>query len=166
MKKLNHFAGVKNIEELKKAYKTLVKKYHPDLNKEIDTTKIMQEINNEYDIAFEIFKNIHAEENKAHTEKTNDAFKNIVDVLVKFDESIVVEIVGSWIWVYGGNTFHVKEQLKEIHFQWSSKHKKWYYAGTEIEFKKKGYKNNKSYDEIKDKYGSQRIATTKRDKLA
>lgn len=37
---MKYFENVNTIEELKKQYKNLVKKYHPDLNREVDTTEI------------------------------------------------------------------------------------------------------------------------------
>ena len=39
-------------EELKKEYKLLARKYHPDISKDPDATKIMQEINDEFDKYF------------------------------------------------------------------------------------------------------------------
>lgn len=38
---------------------------------------------------------------------------------------IEIELVGSWIWV-SGNTYPVKEQLKEAGIFWAGKKKKWY----------------------------------------
>ena len=43
------FDNCSNIEELSAKYKTLAKKYHPDVSKEENADKIMKEINAEYD---------------------------------------------------------------------------------------------------------------------
>lgn len=60
---LKWFKDCKTIEDVKRVYKTLAVKYHPDFNRDTDTTDTMQEINNEYETAFNIFKNIHAAQN-------------------------------------------------------------------------------------------------------
>ena len=63
-------------------------------------------------------------------------------------ENIVIELIGSWIWI-SGNTKEIKGKLKELHFKWASKKKMWYYG----EMKGRNPKQ-KSMDEIKGRYGS------------
>lgn len=46
------FDNCSNIEELSTKYKTLAKKYHPDVSKEENADKIMKEINAEYDASY------------------------------------------------------------------------------------------------------------------
>lgn len=56
------FAGVKTVEELRKRYRELLKKYHPDNeNGSIEATK---EINAEYDRLFSIL----SQENKSDSQ--------------------------------------------------------------------------------------------------
>lgn len=43
-------------EEIKKAYRRMAKKYHPDMNPDIDTTEKMKEINTAYDTLSDIEK--------------------------------------------------------------------------------------------------------------
>ena len=47
------FNNVTTIEELRKQYRELLRKYHPD--NEHGDTKITQEINAEYDLVFAMF---------------------------------------------------------------------------------------------------------------
>lgn len=153
------FKDASTIEELKKAYRVLTKKYHPDLNKEKDTTKEMKEINNEYEYLFGILKHeTPKEEGKEqnHNHNVNDGYRDMMDILVTFDESITIEIVGSWVWAFGKGSYHVKDRLKELGFQWSSKHKKWYFTTQELKGKK-GYTNKKSYEEIKNTFGWEKV---------
>lgn len=153
---MKYFVNVKTLEELKKEYRKLAKKYHPDLNKDKDTTEIMQEINREYEILFNQLKN----ENK-HTKNENvNTFRDIINTLIKF-ENITIDIVGSWLWVYGKGTYSIKNKLLNIGFQYSPKHKKFYYAEYIGQNKPKKYKNKMKYDDIIFKYGKK---TVKEDK--
>lgn len=45
--KINLFKGCKNLEDVKKLYKTKCKEWHPDINPDIDT-KLIQELNAQY----------------------------------------------------------------------------------------------------------------------
>ena len=47
--KINYFSDCSTIEQIKKRYRELAQKFHPDHNKEIDTNKIMTEINLQYE---------------------------------------------------------------------------------------------------------------------
>lgn len=58
-----YFKDINTLEELRKQYRDLLKKYHPD-NKG-GNTKITQEINAEYDRLFKVLKNTH-EIGRAH----------------------------------------------------------------------------------------------------
>lgn len=153
---IKYFAGVKTIEDLKKEYRRLSKKYHPDLNRDRDTTKIMSDINNEYEFLFSRLKDTKTD-TQGHKEHGN--FRSVIDALVKYD-SITIDIVGSWIWVYG-DTYQIKEVLKELKFKWSGGNKKWYWTEDEITKKKKAT----SYEYKVNKYGKDTVQTaTKKEK--
>lgn len=149
--KKSYFSNTTNLQELKKEYKQLVKKYHPDNNKD-DTLAIMQEINNEYDY---ILKNrifFENDEQKQKEIKFSNAMKNIIQKIINY-ENIKIDIIGSWIWLEG-NTYPIKDELKNYGFRWSKGKKKWYF--TEQEFNKKRYKQ-KSYETLKNIYGFMKI---------
>ena len=151
---IKYFVNIETIEELKKAYKELAKKLHPDLggNKEK-----FQEMNNEYDL---LFKELKANK-KA---KDNDNFKNIIDELIKYNE-LTIEIIGSWLWI-SGNTYPLRDTIKKLGMLWSKGRKKWYYTADNIDSKNTHYKK-KTYDELKQSYGYTTIksaSTTKNTK--
>lgn len=157
MTNIKYFTNVSTIEELKKEYRKLAKKYHPDLN-ENDTSKIMIEINNEYEYLFDKLKDSKTEK-QGHT--NSGSYRNIIDALVKFD-SINIDIIGSWVWVFGDyNTMKaIKEELKQFGFKWSASNKKWYWTETEM----KGKKRAISYDKKIELYGKESVKTAKESK--
>lgn len=152
---MKYFNGIDSLKALKSMYYKLAKKYHPDV--EGGNEAIMKEINNEYDIAFNRLKNennINAgagQQGFKHTEETPDAFKNIINRLMKC-EGLDIEICGYWVWL-SGNTYQHRELIKSIGFKFSSSKKSWYFdtlGGT----RKKFYRGNTPMDEIRAKYGS------------
>lgn len=148
---MTYFNNINTLEDLKKEYRKLAKKFHPDLNKH-DTTKDMQQINAEYETLFNELKNSSKSDNES--KETSSSFINIINELIKY-ENINIDIVGSWLWI-SGNTYAIKDQLKKIGFRWSKGKKKWYYADTLSNKKKKG---TLSYNQIVSKYGKQTITS-------
>lgn len=113
-----------SIDELRQKYKELLIKYHPD-NNQNDTTSIMQEINSEYDY---LIKKLKGEPTSNDCSYDDSEFKSILDALVKLHSNIIIEVVGTWIWVYGPDTKEIKDKLKELHFKWSPKKQKWHWG--------------------------------------
>lgn len=135
----------KNLEELKKDYRRLVKKYHPDINE--NGLEIMKIVNNEYEELFDILNTTK--------EKATD-FMDIINNIINLE--LEIEIVGTWIWVYG-DTYDHKETLKENGLKWAKKKKKWYY-NPDKSYKKFG-KREYSYNEIKGMYKSKKVKNKK-----
>lgn len=169
-----YFKDVNTLEELRKQYKELLKKYHPDNAN--GNTEACQEINTEYDGLFKVLKNRHEkstdnQENNAKTDFNNMKYdfsedaklREVLQRIITF-EGINIEIVGCWIWV-DGNTYAYKNVLKEIGFKWAREKKKWYFH-TEA-FRKRSHKKL-SMDDIRNYYGSTEVETdgTKRLKQA
>lgn len=156
--KTTYFTAV-NLEELKKEYRTLSKKFHPDANPNKDTTSIFIAIQAEYEKLFAILKREDKNAFKHKESATDTGFRSIIDALVKY-EDLNIEIVGSWIWV-SGNTFNAKDVIKGLGFKWSSSNKKWYYG--EVSGKKK---KAISWKEKVAKYGCDTVqASTQKEKV-
>lgn len=156
------FINPQTLEELKKQYKTLVFKNHPDCG---GNTKDMQAINNEYDLLFQRLKDIHTNASgKTYTKQTEekpDQFKDIIAAIIHF-ENVTIEIIGGWLWL-SGNTYPYKDILKEHGFKWSSKKSAWYFHNEP--YKKKS-KKILTLDEIRELYGVQAVDTVQLQKLA
>ena len=153
---MKYFVNIETIEELKKAYKELAKKLHPDLggNKEK-----FQEMNNEYDL---LFKSLKANKKANKTKvKDNDNFKDIINELIKYNE-LTIEIIGSWLWI-SGNTYPLRDMIKNLGLLWSIGRKNWYYTADNIEHNNTHYKK-KTYDELKQSYGYTKIKSASKDK--
>ena len=167
-----YFKDVNTLEELRRQYRDLLKKYHPDNAN--GSTEATQEINAEYDKLFKVLKNRHeskSADNKESNTKTDfnnmkydfseDAkLREVLQQIITF-EGINIEIVGCWIWV-DGNTYEYKAALKEIGFKWAREKKKWYFH-TEA-FRKRSHKKL-SMDDIRNYYGSTEVETDVTKKL-
>ena len=145
------FNDVKSLEELKRRYRELAKKFHPDLNN--NSGEEMKEINNEFEILFNKFK---TEENKGKKEKEKETgnAKDFIEIILNTlnIEGIFVEINGAWLWV-SGNTYPVKEKLKELGFRWSKNKKEWYWFPNIQEQKYTPRYKGKSKQYRRNKYG-------------
>lgn len=116
---MKYFKNVETLEELRKQYKELLKKYHPDNPN--GSTEATQEVNAEYDTLFKTLKDRHehgasdTNDNKtdynnmkydfSEDEKLREVLQHIVTM-----ENINIEIVGCWIWI-DGNTYEHKDTL-------------------------------------------------------
>ena len=169
-----YFKDVNTLEVLRRQYRDLLKKFHPDNAN--GSTEATQEINAEYDQLFKILKDRHEKtaDNKESNTKTDfnnmkydfseDAkLREVLQQIITF-EGINIEIVGCWIWV-DGNTYGYKDTLKSIGFKWAREKKKWYFH-TEA-FRKRSHKKL-SMEDIRNYYGSTEVETdgTKRLKQA
>ncbi|KEK22134.1 molecular chaperone DnaJ [Bacillus gaemokensis] len=140
---MNFFHSVTTLEELKKQYKKLAKKHHPDLGgKHEDFIQLKKE----YDKLFEKLNN---------TSENTGAYQNIIDEIIKYD--LEIEIIGTWIWITG-NTYKIKKELKELGFKWAAKKKAWYwYEGKYKKYHKKDF----TLDEIRTMHKVKRIKKSK-----
>jgi len=137
----NEFSGIERINEVKKIYKGLAKKLHPDIGGSTEDFKVLNEVYNyilENGIDF-------SEDSEFDLE-----LEKIISQILHY-ENIIIEVVGSWIWLQG-ETKAIKEVLKGLGFKWASKKKMWYYG----EMKGRNVKQ-KSMDDIKAKYGCRHI---------
>lgn len=134
---MTYFKGIKNIEDLKNAYKKLAKELHPDNGGD---TRAFQDMQNDFAELFNRLKDVHRkdqaghDQEEEHTEETPEQFADIIAKVVNLD-GVEIEIIGHWVWL-SGNTYFYKDTIKAAGFFWSSKHKKWYWNGGNRKSKK------------------------------
>ena len=137
--------GELNPAIIKKAFRSLSKKFHPDIN---PAGNQMQIALNE---AYAVLKDFSGTlENKElnYGEDLNQALNSIIHCV-----GLNIEICGAWVWV-SGNSKPFKANLKEAGFRWASKKKKWYFRPSDWKSKGRG---KMSMDNIRLKYGSKEV---------
>lgn len=160
-----YFINVNTLEELRRQYKELLKKFHPDNGGSEEATKA---INVEYDQLFKVLKYKHEHESTENSQNNtksaynsytydweNDkALREVLQKIINFS-GIEIDLVGAWIWL-DGNTYPYKESLKEFGFRWSTQRRKWYWHDGEF----RRYSNKKlSFTDIQNRYGSTKVHT-------
>lgn len=160
------FYNINDVEILRKEYKKLVVKYHPDNG---GSEEIIKEINNEYQILFKAIKDEfeHSDKFNQSTEKQKQKYdwkkdSNIRDTILQLSKfhKIDIEICGVWIWVSNGYTY--KKELHNLGFHFAKQKKMWYiHFDDYYKYSKKGT----SMNHIRKKYGSIRICPEERDEI-
>lgn len=163
---MTYFKNVETLEELRKQYKELLKKYHPDNPN--GSTETTQAINEEYDKLFKVLKDRHenktadsdkgkADFNKKYYDFAEDkALRDMLNKIIGFN-GVKIEIIGNWIWCF--DSYGYRKELKELGFKYAGQKKAWYYH-TEA-FRKKGRKAL-SMDDIRNYYGSTEVQPEER----
>lgn len=146
--KTTFFINCQSLDEVKKRYKELALKYHPDRG---GSTETMQQINAEYQ---NIIKNpiFNFSSQTEQQQKDFVIYPEIIDQIVGF-EGIVIELIGNWIWI-SGNTYPYRQQLKQIGFYFAPKKVMWYYRPEDY---KCSNASPKPIETIRAKYGSEVI---------
>ena len=139
MTKINYLKQAKTLQDLKKLYFQLAKKLHPDITK--DNGEQMKKLNNEYDYLKTVLKNDITidKDYLKETIFTMDYFKDIITELLKYN-NIIIEIVGSWVWISGIGTYAIKDEIlyNKFNCKFSESQKKFYwYSGINKDNKKK-----------------------------
>ena len=162
------FEGVKDVQELRKKYKELLKQYHPDNGGSVE---IMQEINSEYDRLFKALPKDSTENAKSaagaagastSADGVTDAMRAVLEKLAGL-AGITIEICGSWVWV-SGDTYPVKDIIKAAGCFFSSKKKMWYWREEKEGWH--GRRGGADMATIRLKYGSQSYTGTAQKELA
>lgn len=164
-----YFNNPKTLEELRKQYKNLLKKYHPDnVGGSEEATK---DINNEYEALFKTLKDRHNQTAEDTTRQTYDNMKwdfaedeALRDKLYKVMQipGLNITIVGNWLWVDGDTYIHRATLKHDLHFEWAREKKKWYWHSEA--FRKKSHKKL-SFDAICDRFGCTNLKTEQREML-
>ncbi|MDF2822018.1 MAG: DnaJ domain protein [Clostridiales bacterium] len=102
------FHVVKNMNELRKQYKKLLLKHHPDNEGKVSD---MQEINAEYDLLFDRLKaetKSYGETRTYNENEENKAFKEVLNVIIGY--RMEIEIIGKWIWCFQCFSFYFEQK--------------------------------------------------------
>ena len=89
---MKYFHNINTLEELRAAYRALLKKFHPDNGGSEEATK---EINLEYEKLFQVLKNRSGADQKTKYDTQED--ENLREVLQQIiNLNVNIEICGSW----------------------------------------------------------------------
>jgi hypothetical protein len=69
---------------------------------------------------------------------------------LKQEKNLKIEQIGTWIWV-SGDTYRIKEKLKEMGFFYSAKKKAWFFNGEKFKLPIRAYFKN--LEELEQKFG-------------
>lgn len=151
---MQYFKNISTLEELRRQYNNLAKKYHPDINKHADTVRIMQDINAEYAAAVKWLQNHDSEHLNCYNKIDPAAYPEIISKIIGLTE-LTIEICGSWVWLTG-KTWLYTTQLKAAGFKFSRSKKAWYWSDN---IRAKHYRGHYSLKEIREKFGAQNVET-------
>jgi len=138
---------ISDIDQLKKQYFKLAKKYHPDAG---GTTIQFQMLQVEYN---KLLNKLLSGSNLNNEQKANEivideAIRSIIDQLINL-ENINIEVIGKWLWI-SGNTYPVKDVLKSAGLTFIKKAGVPYWVYKGVESTSRG---QTSMEDIKNKYG-------------
>jgi hypothetical protein len=146
---------IKELDDLKKQYLKLAKKYHPDAG---GTTAQFQDLQNEYEKLFDkIIQGSSLNNEQKQTEiQIDEAIREVVNKLVLI-EGIDIELIGKWLWITG-NTYPYRAIFKSVGMFPTKKNNVFYWVYKGVESAGRG---KMTIEEIKQKYGSHKIEKPK-----
>jgi len=155
-----YFTNCQSVEEAKKRYRELLMQHHPDHAGQ-EGEAITKDIINQFNAFLKSFMSHSFNSYYEDKEWKPDAeavtpFQDILQKIINLDCEI--EIIGYWIYCF--NSKEVREQLKELGFWFSGKHKAWIFSGKA----KRNITSRETLDEIRARKGSQKVEREKEEK--
>lgn len=131
------------LEDVKKSYKLLVKKYHPDINKDPNSEDMIKKINVSYEIAIKNIGKSNLQNNVPNKEYDQQSYSDTCNYSGPKNKDIHLEVVVDYEEIYSGTT---KEVLYSVENKRTAKIKvvipKSTQYNTTFVFKRKGYFEN------------------------
>jgi hypothetical protein len=157
---MDYFSHCQSVEEAKKQYRDLLMQYHPDHagpEGEAVTKEIIAQFNTFLNgFMSHSFNSYYEDKEWKPSAEAVTPFQEILQKIINLDCQI--EIIGYWIYCF--NSKEVREQLKELGFWFSGKHKAWVYSGRP----KRLRAGKETLDEIRARKGSQKIEKEDKEK--
>ena len=143
-------------KEIKTLYRKLARIHHPDLA--TGNLEMMKQLNLQYEKALKFDYTTRQDYSESEASKRWEMDEEIAGKAheaSKLSQDLIVEVCGLWVWVTGA-TYAYKDSLKGMAYRFSSKKCAWYFRkeSDKPAWHKKAY----SLDEIRNKYGSSRVA--------
>ena len=159
---MNYFAHCQSVKEAKKVCRELLMQHHPDHAGE-EGEAVAKEVIAQFNAFLNGFMphsfNSYYEDKE--WKPRADAVTPFQEVLQKIiNLACEIEIIGYWIYCF--NSKEVREQLKELGFWFSGKHKAWIYSGRP----KRLRAGKETLDEIRAGKGSQKIEKEEQEEKA
>ena len=157
---MQYFTNCQSVEEAKKRYRELLMQHHPDHAGQ-EGEAITKDIINQFNAFLKSFMSHSFNSYYEDKEWKPDAeavtpFQDILQKIINLECEI--EIIGYWIYCF--NSKEVREQLKELGFWFSGKHKAWIFSGKA----KRNITSRETLDEIRARKGSQKVEREKEEK--
>jgi curved DNA-binding protein CbpA len=157
---MNYFTNCQSVEEAKKRYRELLMQHHPDhagQEGEAITKEIILQFNAFLkNFVSQSFYSYYQDKDWKPDPSAETPFQDILQKIINFDCEI--EIIGYWIYCF--NSKSVKDQLKELGFWFTGKHKAWVYSGRA----KRNIGNKETIDELRARKGSQKVEKEEKEK--
>jgi len=157
---MKYFDDCQSVEEAKKRYRELLMQHHPDHAGQ-EGEAITKEIISQFNAFLKSFMShsfnsyYEGKDWKPEAEAVTP-FQDILQKIINLDCEI--EIIGYWIYCF--NSKEVREQLKELGFWFSGKHKAWVFSGKA----KRNITSRETLDEIRARKGSQKVEKEEKEK--
>ena len=140
-------------QAVKTAYRAAALREHPDHGGNLETMKV---VNVAHEALCEYMKQGRSwdgarAETAANEVPLTDKLRGVYDKL-KHLPNIELEVCGTWLWVTG-DTYPVKDQIKEAGCRFARKKAAWYWRDWEVPYQKKS-RRKFSIDEIRQMHGS------------
>lgn len=147
---MNYFSDCADVNEIKKRYRTLAKKHHPDKGGDV---RIMQEINAQYHKALEGQHKTEytGSDDKPHTYYYNEETES--EIMSKLNQVLAAPLPGCEVWIAGlyiwirGDTRPHKETIKAFGgFWWNRRRSAWSWKPQGV--RRSRYNANASLDDV------------------